>query len=180
LPEVRLEEADLNEVVRECVRTAGGIDEETDNGSHPDSDVTVDFEASHSPIPVRVDAMMLKRCIDNLVRNSRQAIAGQQKKSGPVDRSERAEEQPAVSKTIQIRALETGIWAVIEVNDSGPGISQQDRKRVFDPYFTTKTEGSGLGLAIVKKVVLEHGGEIECDQSRLGGASFRIRLPLNR
>ena len=49
---------------------------------------------------------------------------------------------------------------------------------MFDPYYTTKAEGTGLGLAIAKKVVLEHGGEIECSQSELGGAAFVIRLPL--
>jgi signal transduction histidine kinase len=48
---------------------------------------------------------------------------------------------------------------------------------VFDPYITTKAEGTGLGLAIVKKVVLEHGGDIICGQSDMGGASFVIRIP---
>jgi nitrogen fixation/metabolism regulation signal transduction histidine kinase len=50
--------------------------------------------------------------------------------------------------------------------------------RVFDPYFTTKTDGTGLGLAIVKKIVVEHGGEIEVSKSdALGGARFALHLP---
>jgi two-component system sensor histidine kinase FlrB len=49
---------------------------------------------------------------------------------------------------------------------------------VFEPFFTTKSEGTGLGLPIVKKVVLEHGGAIECGESELGGAMFSIELPL--
>jgi len=64
------------------------------------------------------------------------------------------------------------------VEDDGPGIPEPSRSRVFDPYFTTKSEGTGLGLAIVKKVVLEHGGEIEQRASSMGGASFEVRLPL--
>jgi len=67
---------------------------------------------------------------------------------------------------------------VLEVLDAGPGVAERDRQRVFDPYFTTRTEGSGLGLPIAKKVVLEHHGEITCGEAELGGAAFRILLPL--
>jgi nitrogen fixation/metabolism regulation signal transduction histidine kinase len=49
---------------------------------------------------------------------------------------------------------------------------------VFDPYVTSKPKGTGLGLAIVKKIVEEHGGRIEADNQRAGGARVRIQLPL--
>jgi nitrogen fixation/metabolism regulation signal transduction histidine kinase len=49
---------------------------------------------------------------------------------------------------------------------------------VFDPYVTSKPKGTGLGLAIVKKIVEEHGGRIEADNQRAGGARVRILLPL--
>jgi len=49
---------------------------------------------------------------------------------------------------------------------------------VFDPYVTSKLKGTGLGLAIVKKIVEEHGGRIEADNRRMGGARVRILLPL--
>ncbi len=49
---------------------------------------------------------------------------------------------------------------------------------MFDPYVTTKSKGTGLGLAIVKKIVEEHGGRIEADNARTGGARVRIELPL--
>jgi two-component system nitrogen regulation sensor histidine kinase NtrY len=180
LPEVRLEPTDLNEVVRECVRTAAGFDEQSGENEQTEPEVEIDFQPGSSPLLVSLDAMMFKRCIDNLVRNSRQAIATRQEKGRPGPEEGGEEGEAAVSQAIQITTYESKGWAVLEVNDSGPGIPQSDRNRVFDPYFTTRTEGTGLGLAIVKKVVLDHGGEIECDQSRLGGASFRIRLPLNR
>jgi nitrogen fixation/metabolism regulation signal transduction histidine kinase len=180
LPEVRLEPADLNDVLRDCARTATGVDEEPGADDLPGPEVSVELELGSSPLPVRVDAMMFKRCIDNLVRNSRQAIAGRSRKGEAGAKEEAGIGEATESRLIRISSRQARSWAVLEVEDSGSGIPQSDRNRVFDPYFTTRTEGTGLGLAIVKKVVLEHGGEIECDQSRLGGALFRIRLPLNR
>jgi signal transduction histidine kinase len=64
------------------------------------------------------------------------------------------------------------------VEDDGPGIPDEARERIFDPYFTTKAEGTGLGLAIVKKVVVEHNGSITVARSgRLGGAALVLALP---
>ena len=77
-----------------------------------------------------------------------------------------------------VRAYKAGRTGFLEVRDNGPGISEENWDRAFDPYYTTKAEGTGLGLAIVKKVVLEHGGEVRVDRAPEGGASFRIELPL--
>ena len=64
------------------------------------------------------------------------------------------------------------------VEDNGPGFQRDLIGQVFDPYVTTKPKGTGLGLAIVKKIVEEHGGRIEADNRRAGGARVRIELPL--
>mgnify|MGYP001149863115 CR=1 FL=1 len=180
LPEVRLQKADLNDVLRDCMRTAVGVDEESSEDEQGDLEIPVELEPSPSPLPVQVDAMMFKRCIDNLLRNSRQAIAARQRKTQDAADVGGKNRPPFVFNMIHVGTYEASGWAVLEMNDSGPGIPPSDRNRVFDPYFTTRNEGTGLGLAIVKKVVLEHRGEIECDKSRLGGASFRIKLPLSR
>jgi two-component system sensor histidine kinase HydH len=66
---------------------------------------------------------------------------------------------------------------VIEVRDSGPGISPDDLERVFSPFFTTKPQGSGLGLAIVRKVVDAHDGRIDAT-SVPGRTTFRVTLPV--
>ncbi len=67
----------------------------------------------------------------------------------------------------------------IVVEDDGPGVPEETRERVFDPYFTTKPDGTGLGLAIVKKIVVEHNGSIRVTKSaRLGGAALVLTLPL--
>jgi signal transduction histidine kinase len=66
----------------------------------------------------------------------------------------------------------------IRVSDSGPGIPDELRERIFYPFFTTKERGSGVGLAHVQKVVLGHGGSIEVESGEGAGSTFCIRLPL--
>ena len=68
--------------------------------------------------------------------------------------------------------------ALIDVQDTGPGLSDEARERVFSPFFTTKPTGAGLGLANVKKIVELHGGTVTAANATGGGAVFTIRLPL--
>ena len=155
LPTATLAAADLAEFVADVERTVPAILEDIfEDRQRPQ----VQFDAE-GPLPVQVDSMMLKRCVDNLVRNALQAL-----------RTEGSKVQVAASRV-------SAEWIELVVEDDGPGIAADKRARVFDPYFTTKSDGTGLGLAIVKKVVLEHGGEITCEESVSGGARFVIRLP---
>ena len=78
---------------------------------------------------------------------------------------------------MRVRLEREGDFWVLDIDDNGPGIPDEVLPTIFDPYVTTKTDGTGLGLAIVKKVVVEHGGSVSADQSPLGGARFRLRLP---
>jgi two-component system nitrogen regulation sensor histidine kinase GlnL len=66
---------------------------------------------------------------------------------------------------------------VVTVRDNGPGIPEDIRSNLFDPFVTSKTTGSGLGLALVAKIVADHGGLIEVD-SRPGRTEFRMHLPM--
>jgi two-component system sensor histidine kinase HydH len=66
---------------------------------------------------------------------------------------------------------------VIEVADQGPGVSDEDRERIFEPFFTGKTQGTGLGLAVVRRVVEQHGGTIAVLANPGGGALFRAEIP---
>jgi two-component system nitrogen regulation sensor histidine kinase NtrY len=158
LPEVTLTPADLNDFLRDASRTFEAVIADP-NATQPPPEVQLELSAR--PLPVRIDAMMLKRCLDNLLRNAAQAFAGH---AGP--------------RVVLIRSLRVGKHAVLQVHDNGPGVPIKDRARVFDPYFTTKADGTGLGLPIVMKVVLEHAGEIQCGESELGGALFSVQLPL--
>lgn len=65
----------------------------------------------------------------------------------------------------------------LEVADSGPGLSEEVRRRAFEPFFTTKSNGTGLGLAIVYRVTEVHGGEVTARNCPEGGAAFTIRIP---
>jgi len=67
----------------------------------------------------------------------------------------------------------------IAVSDSGPGVAENERQKIFEVFYTTKKGGTGLGLNIAKRIAEEHGGGIELEESSLGGARFVIRLPLN-
>lgn len=161
LPQASLAPADLGEWLRDIARSLETLPEELSGAET----VRLTCTTARTPLPVRIDAMMLKRAVDNLARNAVQAIR--------IDASRKA-------GRVRVRTRREGLYALLEVADDGPGVALEDRARVFDPYYTTKVEGTGLGLAIVKKVVLEHGGEIECTASDLGGAAFVIRLPLRQ
>jgi two-component system, NtrC family, sensor kinase len=69
---------------------------------------------------------------------------------------------------------------MLEVADSGPGIAEADREKIFEAFYTTKSDGkgTGLGLPIVRNIVDQHRGEIRVHRSDLGGAAFRVILPI--
>jgi two-component system nitrogen regulation sensor histidine kinase GlnL len=67
----------------------------------------------------------------------------------------------------------------LKISDNGPGLPDDIREHLFDPFITTKPHGSGLGLALVAKIISDHGGVIDVD-SRPGRTEFRIMLPIHR
>ncbi|MBX3160259.1 MAG: PAS domain-containing protein [Deltaproteobacteria bacterium] len=82
---------------------------------------------------------------------------------------------------VVVRAVvESPSTVLLEVADSGPGVAEEDRERIFEPFFTTKPDGkgTGLGLPIVRNIVEQHHGQISVDRGDLGGAAFRIILPV--
>jgi nitrogen fixation/metabolism regulation signal transduction histidine kinase len=156
LPEVRLVPDDLHELLRDCA-AAPALPEA--------AGVSVEWRVPLEPCIVPMDRMLLRRVIDNLVRNAVEAVrAARVEGTGRVVVS--AESDPGRRR------------ARIRVADDGPGVPEDARERLFDPYFTTKADGTGLGLAIVKKVVLDHGGTIDVGASTFGGAEFLVTLPL--
>jgi signal transduction histidine kinase len=113
-------------------------------------------------IAVLADEMKLHRVLTNITSNAFQAMPD----GGILEVSLRAE------KT----------WAILEIKDTGMGISDEVRDHLFEPYFTTRTQGTGLGLAIAKRVLEECGGSISLenyDDGEIRGTLVTILLPLS-
>jgi nitrogen fixation/metabolism regulation signal transduction histidine kinase len=179
LPHVELEGASLREFLRECRDTMGHLEDPSLGETSPDAEplptanVDISWRIPEGAIPAAIDRQMLRRVLVNLVRNAVQAIRDR--------RLGRGSSPSEVLGRVVVSAEDGPGGARILVEDDGPGIPEETRGRVFDPYFTTKTDGTGLGLAIVKKIVVEHGGEIEVGRSEsLGGARFVVHLPAVR
>jgi len=66
----------------------------------------------------------------------------------------------------------------LRIDDSGPGVREDIRDKIFDPFFTTKNDSTGIGLSLCHRIVTDHGGVLTVSESDLGGASFRIEIPL--
>lgn len=116
------------------------------------------LDLSEEPIQIVMDRDKIIQVLINLIRNSFQAM----EHTGTVRLSLRAEER----------------MAVVEVEDTGKGIADENLVKIFDPFYTTKEEGTGLGLSLCQKIVEDHGGRITV-HSELGiGTTFTLRIPL--
>lgn len=82
-------------------------------------------------------------------------------------------------RKIDVRLRTENGFAVLEVQDNGNGISQENLEKIFEPHFTTRTTGMGLGLAIVKGVVEKHNGKIEVQSQEGKGSTFKVFLSLS-
>jgi len=160
LPQVQPAPSDLGEFLEDCRSTF--------TSAAADRGVGIDWRPPPRPVRVPLDRQMMRRVIDNQVRNAVEALTAE---DAPPAR------RPAPRVVVEADVLPGGRRAAIVVRDNGPGLPVEARDHIFEPYFTTKPTGTGLGLAIVKKIVLEHAGEIAVDTSA-AGATFRIELPV--
>jgi PAS domain S-box-containing protein len=112
--------------------------------------------------PILADQEALKRAIANLIDNAAEAM------------------QDSLLKvlTIETSLNESGSMAEITIADTGSGLTENMRERLFLPYFSTKQRGTGLGLTIAAKIVQDHGGTIRAEQNPPQGARFVLNLPL--
>ncbi|MEE2674779.1 MAG: ATP-binding protein [Myxococcota bacterium] len=88
-----------------------------------------------------------------------------------------AAEAVAETGTIEVRTRSAGSWVEIEIANDGPGLTSEDRERIFEAFYTTKSEGTGLGLAISRDIAEAHGGSLAAVEAR-SGACFLLRLPV--
>lgn len=120
------------------------------------SDVDVRFEAGGASALVRADSAQLRQLVWNLIRNAVQA-------------SEAGERV-----TVSVEREPEGV--VLSVADRGVGIDPAQMPRLFDAFFTTRSQGSGVGLAVVKRIADEHGFAIQVESQAGRGATFRVLM----
>lgn len=119
--------------------------------------------------PVAVDVGYVKQAILNLLLNAAQAMSSQ-----PADRP-----RELILKLSEAREADKVRIVTIDVTDTGPGIPEEIRDKIFSPYFTTKSGGTGLGLPTTRRIIEAHGGRLELYSEVGQGSSFRIVLPVD-
>lgn len=133
------------------------------------SNIRCDCSITSDPWPVEVDEDQMRQVLSNLIINASQSMPG----GGSI--SVNAENIEVDSKSPL--PLGEGRYVRISVEDQGTGIPQENLQKIFDPYFTTRTEGSGLGLATTYFIIKKHGGHITVESKVGAGTIFHIYLP---
>ena len=125
--------------------------------------IKIEFVADPSPIVMNIDAAQIEDAAHGLLTNAIEAIDG----DGVV----------VVRLSECDRDNGAGREVVIEVEDNGRGIPEEDLSRIFSPFFSTNPNGAGLGLPAVRRVARAHGGRVEAASAPGRGSTFTIRLP---
>lgn len=128
-------------------------------------------ETDPQPLLLQVDPALIKQAILNLLLNGVQAME-------PLSQEDPRTLRLAVHEEENEGRAHPGSHAIIEVDDTGPGLSPQMRVNAFEPYRTTKPGGNGLGLATTRRIIEAHGGSIQAMDAPSCGARFRITLPI--
>lgn len=111
---------------------------------------------------ILVDPALLEQVILNMIQNALIFMQDREKKE------------------LKIATGQDKRFLQIRISDTGPGIPAHNRKRVFEPFFSTKPQGTGLGLAICQRIVLAHKGKIELESEMDKGATFIVNLPMKK
>jgi PAS domain S-box-containing protein len=146
---------DMNGPVREAINLSAV--------SMRKSGIVLEKVLSENLPPCHADASLIEEMVLNLLNNAAGAMRTMEK-----------------GKKIVVTSSVEGDGIVLTVSDSGPGIAPAIKDKIFDPYFTTKSDGTGIGLSISHRIVADHGGSLSVSDSDLGGAEFRIEIPIKR
>lgn len=142
---------DLIEVVRDLCRHI-----EADASLSPK--IRLDFHSSLATLEAPIDVMLAKSALLNIIANAIQAMPN--------------------GGTISISVECDTDFALVRIKDTGEGISPENLKKLFQPFFTTKAKGNGFGLAEVHRVVQAHAGKVEVQSKLEQGTTFIVSLPL--
>jgi len=123
------------------------------------NDITMTSSVEPPTLELAADADLLDQAVINLVRNAIEALA--EVAAGRIELSGRQHPDGRI---------------VIAVADNGPGIANDQRDRIFVPFFTTKRQGSGVGLTLVRQIATAHGATVDVAQTPGGGATVSLRF----
>jgi two-component system nitrogen regulation sensor histidine kinase NtrY len=112
------------------------------------ADIDIEANIAEDPMPARFDRRLISQGLTNIIKNAAEAIS-----AVPPEELGRGE--------IKVSAAREGHYIVLDIIDNGIGLPKENRRRLLEPYVTTREKGTGLGLAIVGKILEEHGGRIE-------------------
>jgi two-component system, NtrC family, nitrogen regulation sensor histidine kinase NtrY len=152
MPQPQLQRVQVNEVIRGVVQL---VQAQLDAPGR--AKISCDLQLDPHLEPVAADAELLHRAISNLVLNAMDAMPQ--------------------GGTLTLHTRDADGKVMIEVADTGSGLTSEECQRIFTPYYTSKQHGTGLGLAIVQSVVSDHGGRVRVQSAPGQGAIFVIELP---
>ena len=150
---VSFEKYSLNDLVNKVLKLATTELEQ--------SGIQLNLNLASSMPNVMMDIGLMQQVLLNLIKNAIQAMNNCEN-----------------GKNITIDTYLDGTNAVLAVSDTGCGMTEKQMEKIFEPYFTTKSEGNGLGLTIVFKIIKEHGGDIHVRSTLGEGSQFTITLPI--
>jgi PAS domain S-box-containing protein len=127
-------------------------------------DLDLAVELPPEPVQVYADRVQIEQVLMNLAVNAREAMP----QGGHLFIRVAAHRGPEVP---------AGEWALLEVRDSGRGMDEATKARIFEPFFSTKEHGTGLGLSTVYGIVTQSGGQVRVESAPGQGATFRVLLP---
>jgi two-component system nitrogen regulation sensor histidine kinase NtrY len=160
MPKPTIELRNLSESIREAVFLL--------EVSHPE--ISFEIDLPEEPLIGRLDARLMAQALTNIVKNAAEAVAA----------ATGSRQEPGL---IKIVGRHEGDSIVVDVIDNGIGLPEEGRRRLLEPYMTTREKGTGLGLAIVTKIIEDHGGRIDLldsPEAYSGGRGALVRITLPR
>lgn len=142
------------------------------NGFAKHIKITENYDPSLPAVPGNRNKLI--QAFLNLVKNAAEAI-GEDRSDGQIVLSTAF--RPGVRLSVPGSSARVGLPLLISIEDNGPGVPEDLRQHLFDPFVTTKQSGTGLGLALVAKIIGDHGGIIEC-KSNGRSTSFQALMPM--
>ncbi len=154
MPQPQFQRVQVNEIAQNVARL---LQAQLQSPKHPP--IECRLELAEDLAPIAADPELLHRAFSNLALNAMDAMPQ--------------------GGTLSLRTRQSSDRVVVEIADTGTGLTAEECERLFTPYYTSKAHGTGLGLAIVQSIISDHGGRIGVHSEPGRGTAFMIELPGN-